>query len=189
LYRSIFGIALIAIAWSGSASAMGSCDGTYAASLLHALPGRPVVGLDVRNPSSRNQRLADRFLAGIREAGIATGTDPNVMLHVSTSEIIDTVGGSGRRVERRSAGLSALQSGNLRSLPAMPSNRITAPRPSRASPILDLRVNATRRNESRISWAASVQCRATGTDEGRLAQDLGRVIGGALGKRIERRGL
>jgi hypothetical protein len=189
LHRSIFGIALIAIAWSGSASAMGSCDGTYSASLLHALPDRPVVSLDVRNPSPRNQRLADRFLAGMREAGVATSTNPNVMLHVTTSQIIDTVGGSGRRAERRSAGLSALQSGNLRSPPAMPSNRITQPRPSRASPTLDLRLDATRRNESRVSWVAHVQCRATGTDTGQLAQDLGRVLGSALGRRIERRSL
>ncbi len=189
MYRSIFGIALIAIVWSGGASAMGSCDGSYSANLLHALPDRPVVGLDVRNPSPRNQRLADRFLAGIRTAGVATGTNPNVMLHVTTSQIIDTVGGSARRPERRSAGLSALQSGNLRTLPAMPGNRITTPRPSRTSPLLDLRVDATRSNESRISWVAHVQCRATGRDEGQLAQDLGRVIGGALGRRIDRRGL
>lgn len=189
LYRSIFGIALIAIAWSGSALAMGSCRGTYAAFLLHALPARPVVALDVRDASPRNQGLADRFLAGMREAGIATGTDPNVTLHVTSSQIIETAGGSGRRPERRAAGLSALQSGNLRSRPAMPSNRITAPAPGRAPPMLDLRVDAIRRNESRVSWFASVQCRATGTDRGQLAQDLGRVIGRALGKRIERRSL
>jgi hypothetical protein len=189
LHRSIFGIALIAIAWSGSASAMGSCQGSYAAFLLHALPQRPVVALDVRDNSPRNQRLADRFLAGLRQAGIATGTDPNVTLHVTTSQIIETAGRSGQRAERRSAGLSALQSGNLRSRPAMPANRITAPPPGRASPLLDLHVDAIRRNETRVSWSATLQCRATGTDQGQLAQDLGRVIGSALGKRIERRSL
>lgn len=189
MHRSIFGIALMAIAWSGSASAMGSCQGTYAAFLLHALPPRPVVDLDVRNPSPRNQRLAARFLAGVREAGIATGANPNVTLHVRVTETIESPRGSGRRPERRSAGLSALRSGNLRRPPAMPSNRITAPPAARASPRLDVHVDARRRNESRVSWAATVQCRATGTDEGRLAQDLGRVIGSALGRRIERRSL
>ena len=189
MYRAIFGIALIVIAWPGGASAMGSCQGTYAAFLLHALPPRPVVALDVRDPSTRNQRLADRFLAGMREVGIATGTVPNVTLHITTSQIIDTARGSGRRAERRSAGLSALQSGNLRSRPAMPANRITTPPPGRASPLLDLHVDARRANETRVSWWASVQCRATGTDQGQLAQDLGRVIGSALGRRIERRGL
>jgi hypothetical protein len=189
LYRSIFGIALIAIAWSGSASAMGSCRGTYAAFLLHALPPRPVVALDVRDVSARNQRLADRFLAGMRQAGVATGTDHNVTLDVTTSQIMETASGPGRRPERRVAGLSALQSGNLRSRPAMPSNRITAPPAGPAAPTLDLRVDARSRNETRVSWFASVQCRATGTDRGQLAQDLGRVIGSALGKRIERRSL
>jgi len=189
LYRAIFGIALIVIAWPGSASAMGSCQGTYAAFLLHALPPRPVVALDVRDASPRNQRLADRFLAGMREVGIATGTVPNVTLHVTTSQIIDTARGPGRRAERRSAGLSALQSGNLRSRPAMPRDRITAPSPGRAGPLLDLHVYARRANETRVSWWAAVQCRASGTDREQLAQDLGRLIGGALGRRIERRSM
>jgi len=189
LYRAIFGIALIVIAWPGSASAMGSCQGTYAAFLLHALPARPVVALDVRDASPRNQRLADRFLAGIREAGVATGSVPNVTLHVTASQNIETARGSARRPERRSAGLSALQSGNLRGRQAMPAGRITAPRAGRASPLLDLHVEARRANETRVSWWASLQCRATGTDQGQLAQDLGRVIGSALGRRIDRRGL
>lgn len=189
MYRTIVGIALIAIAWSGHASAMGSCRGTYAAFLLHALPLRPIVALDVHDVSPRNQRLADRFLAGMREAGISTGTNASVTLRVTTSPIVDTAGGSGRRPERRSAGLSALHSGNLRGRPAMPSNRITASPPGRASPLLDLRVDASSRNETRVSWSASVQCRPSGTDQGQLAQDLGRVIGSAFGRRVERRAL
>jgi hypothetical protein len=31
-----------------------------------------------------------------------------------------------------------------------------------------------------------MQCLITGSDEGSVAQGLGRVIGGALGKRVER---
>jgi hypothetical protein len=39
------------------------------------------------------------------------------------------------------------------------------------------------------SRVASVQCQMTGADEGSVAQELGRVIGGALGKRVERQAL
>ena len=44
-----------------------------------------------------------------------------------------------------------------------------------------------RRLTSRLAGEApSMQWRMTGSDEGRLAQELGRVIGGALGTRVER---
>jgi hypothetical protein len=57
---------------------------------------------------------------------------------------------------------------------------------SAGQPLLVVRVDATEGKTTRVSWIASVQCRVTGTDEGRLAQELGRVIGGALGTRVAR---
>ena len=54
-----------------------------------------------------------------------------------------------------------------------------------AQPLLVVRVTAAGK-DARIAWVASMQCRMTGSDEGRLAQELGRVIGGALGTRVER---
>ena len=42
-----------------------------------------------------------------------------------------------------------------------------------------MRVEATAVKDARI---ASMQCRMTEPDEGRLAQELDRVIGGALGR-------
>jgi len=54
---------------------------------------------------------------------------------------------------------------------------------------LFLRIDATEGTATRISWVASIQCRMVGSNEGRLAQDLGRILGGALGQRIERRPL
>ena len=56
-------------------------------------------------------------------------------------------------------------------------------------PLLFLRIDATVDTETRISWVASVQCQMIGSDEGLLAQELGRVVGGVLGQRIERRPL
>jgi hypothetical protein len=42
---------------------------------------------------------------------------------------------------------------------------------------------------SRLDDGATVQCQMVGSDEDRLAQELGKVIGGALGQRIERQPL
>ena len=56
-----------------------------------------------------------------------------------------------------------------------------------AQPLLALRVDATEGKNTRIAWVASLQCQITGRpDDGGVAQELGRVIGGALGKRVER---
>jgi hypothetical protein len=46
-----------------------------------------------------------------------------------------------------------------------------------------VRVDATAVKDPRIAWVASMQCRMTGSDEGQLVQELGRVIGGALVER------
>ena len=69
----------------------------------------------------------------------------------------------------------------------MPATGMRASRPAPAAqPLLVLRVDATEGKNTRIAWIASLQCQMTGSDEGDVAQELGRVIGGALGKRVER---
>jgi len=56
-----------------------------------------------------------------------------------------------------------------------------------AQPLLALRVDATEGKNTRIAWVASLQCQITGRpDDGGVARELGRVIGGVLGKRVER---
>lgn len=67
----------------------------------------------------------------------------------------------------------------------------TGMKASRSAPagqlLLALRVDATEGKNTRIAWIASLQCQMTGRpDDGSVAQELGRVIGGALGKRVER---
>ena len=72
-------------------------------------------------------------------------------------------------------------------LPPMPATGTRASRPApTAQPLLVLRMDATVGTDTRSAWIASVQCRMTGSDEGDVAQELGRVIGGALGKKVER---
>ena len=179
-------VVFVALAWASTASAMSSCEGSYAATPLHPLPQHIVVGLDIHDASPRNQRLADRFLAGVREAGVVVGAEPNVLLHVNSSRLNEALAGPSRGQEQSYPELTGMQGGAAPTLPAIPSDRLTAPRTPRAPSMLILRIDATEGHDPRISWVASVQCRFVGADEGQRAQDLGRLIGAALGKRIER---
>src|SRR6185295_18659883 len=89
-------LAASVMVWCGGANATTSCQGTYAATPLQPLPERVVLDLDLHDRSKRSLVLADRFLKGIREAGIAVGQDANVLLHVSTSRLGDTSSGADR---------------------------------------------------------------------------------------------
>ena len=186
--RNAMLLAASVMVWCGGASATPSCQGTYAATSLQPLPERMVVDLDIRDRSRRNLMLADRFLRGAREAGIAVGPDANVLLHVSTSRLGETSSGATRGAERTYSELGGLAGGGMRpELPPMPATGTRASRPApTAQPLLVLRMDATVGTDTRSAWIASVQCRMTGFDEGDVAQELGRVIGGALGKKVER---
>jgi hypothetical protein len=186
--RNTMLLAASVMVWCGGASATPSCQGTYAATSLQPLPERMVVDLDIRDRSRRNLMLADRFLRGAREAGIAVGPDANVLLHVSTSRLGETSSGAARGAERTYSELGGLAGGGMRpELPPMPATGTRASRPApTAQPLLVLRMDATVGTDTRSAWIASVQCRMTGSDEGDVAQELGRVIGGALGKKVER---
>jgi hypothetical protein len=182
-------LAASVMAWGSGASAAPSCQGTYAATSLQPLPDRVVVDLDIRDRSPRNLMLADRFLKGVREAGVAVGQDANVLLHVSTSRLGGTSSGTPRGAERTYSELGGLAGGGMRPrLPPVPTTGMKASRSAPAAqPLLALRVDATEGKNTRIIWVASLQCQMTGRpDDGGVAQELGRVIGGALGKRVER---
>ena len=182
-------LAASVMARGSGANAAPRCQGTYAATSLQPLPERVVVDLDIRDRSPRNLMLADRFLRGVREAGVAVAQDANVLLHVSTSRLGETSSGAPRGAERTYSELGGLAGGGMRPrLSPLPTTGMKASRsaPS-AQPLLALRVDATEGKNTRIAWVASLQCQMTGRpDDGGVAQELGRVIGGALGKRVER---
>ena len=181
-------LAASVMAWGSGASAAPSCQGTYAATSLQPLPERVVVDLDIRDRSPRNLMLADRFLKGVHEAGVTVGQDANVLLHVSTSRLGETSSGATRGAERSYSELGGLAGGGMR--PRLSPLPTTGMRASRSAPaaqrLLALRVDATEGKNTRIAWIASLQCQMTGSDDGDVAQELGRVIGGMLGKGVER---
>jgi hypothetical protein len=78
-------VEILAIALAAAAAAMPTCEGTYSAMSLRSLPDHIVVGLDIHDQSPVNLRLAERFLAGVRKAGVDVGPEANVLLHVSIS--------------------------------------------------------------------------------------------------------
>ena len=182
-----FGVAIVVSA--APAGALSTCQGSYAATSILPLPGKLQVDLDVRDRSPRNVRLAERFLAGVREVGVAVGGgQPNVLLHVSTSQLGGTASRASRGLETNYPELTGLQGGSQGSMQALPSTSV-GPRTATQQPLLSLRIDATAGSDARVAWIASIQCRMTGSDEGRLAQELGRVIGSSLGQRVERRPL
>ena len=124
-------LAFSATVWCGGASATPSCQGTYAATLLQPLPERVVVDLDISDRSKRNLMLADRFLTGVREAGVAVGQDANVLLHVSTSRLGET-SSVARGAERNYSELGGLAGGGMRPRPpSMPGTGVMGGRDSR----------------------------------------------------------
>ncbi len=183
-YWAIAAAEILVVTFAGAAAAMTTCEGTYSAMALRPLPAAIVVGVDIHDRSPENLRLAERFLAGIRKAGVAVGPGPNVLLHVGTSRYNLPLGGGGRGA-RNLPELSGLRSGMEVGLPTMPDTRFGTPRPVSSPPPLNLRVDATEGQKPRISWTVVVQCRRLGADNGALAEDLGRLIGGALGRRID----
>jgi hypothetical protein len=177
---------VLAAGLAGRAGATETCSGTFAAELLHPLPERVVAGLDIRDQSPDHLALGRRFLAGMRTAGVTVGPAPNVLLSITSSRLEIGTDQPDGRAERDATAPPGLQGGVQQGLPAMPDTHMgeTASPPS--PPTAIYRVEAREPSARRISWVANVQCQLLGTDDGAAAEDLGRVIGGALGRRIER---
>ncbi|HME20175.1 MAG TPA: hypothetical protein VKI44_02215 [Acetobacteraceae bacterium] len=169
------------------ANASPTCQGSYTAALLQPLPPHVVAGLDVSDRSPRNLDLAERFVTGLRNAGVAVGTQPNVVLRVTTSSLGQDSAQSDRGSVPDYSDFAGLHGGLQPTLPTLPSMGLTASRSPPAPPLMFVRVEATVQGATRISWVASVQCQMIGSSEADFAEELGLVIGSALGERTERR--
>ena len=181
---------LLALNLAGTAAAMPTCEGTYAAESLQPLPARIVVGLDIRDRSPDHLRLGERFLAGIRGAGVTVGPQPTVLLSISSSQIdLSQNRPDNTTAEPVNPDAYGLQGGFQLSLPNIPDTRFATPSTPPSPPLLIFRVEVTAGQPPHISWVANVQCQMIGADDGARAEDLGRIIGGALGRRIDRQPL
>lgn len=181
----IAGSGLLALAGAGGAAAMPTCEGTYAAELLRPLPAPIVAGLDIHDPSPEHLRLAERFLSGLRDAGVTVGPRPNVLLSISSSRIAMAPAQSGGSSEQTSPEMFDLRGGFQLGLPKI-SDALRGTSGAPPPPMLFFRVEASEAGAARVSWVANLRCRMIGANDGARAEELGRVIGGALGKRIDR---
>jgi len=184
LFAAIAGLA--GFAATDAATATPTCQGSYSTASLAPLPARVVVNLDIHDRSPRNVDRSERFLAGLRSAGVAIGAQPNVILHVTSSRLGEVETWTNRGPVQGRSELPGLQGGLQPVLPPLPSQGIMAPRSPPPPPLLYIRVDARASDSTRIAWVASVQCQMTGLDEGQLSEDLGRLVGSTLGKRTER---
>ncbi len=175
---------LLAIAASPAAMAMQGCDGTVAATSLQAIPEHPTVGLDVRDNSPQTQKLAQRFIAGLRLAGVTVESKPNVLLYV-TGSTLDGGSGHGGGSARTYSDLSVLNGGKMPKPPPMPSEQLRGRRTSPQVPMLSIKAQATVSGSDRVGWVALIQCKRTGSNDGQFATELGQLVGGILGKRVE----
>src|SRR5262245_11864502 len=140
---------LVAILCCRSATAIETCQGTFVATPLQPLPANVVAGLDIRDRSARNLMLADRFLLGVKDAGVAVSPQPTVLLHVTTSLLGADVNQPSRAAERSYADLSGVRAGMDPTLPGMPRATATTRPPPRTPPLLFLRVDASEGSASR----------------------------------------
>lgn len=165
--------------------AMDSCSGSYAATLLHPLPSPLVVGLVLSDNSPRNVDLAARFKAGLRRAGIAVTGAATVQLSLRATMSGSDGADDPALPPPAGSGFSWGNGGVDQQLPG--ESRFGAGRPGPGPVTLRLRAEIRRSPADPVAWVATLQCARQGSDDRELAYDLGTVIGGAIGRRVERR--
>jgi hypothetical protein len=189
-------LVLCSAALAGRVQAMDSCTGQYSAAALQALPVPNVVALDLRDSSDTNVTLARAFTDGMRAAGQrvdGAATTKLTLVYQILGQDNASAGGSGAPGGAGSgwsdwSGSNApwLQGGQSAALPDMPRYDMFSPAPAPQPVMLMLRAQLRDAQTNTVDWVATLQCNPQGNDNRQLAYDLGRLIGGALGKRIDR---
>lgn len=168
-----------------AAQAMGSCNGTYSATLLSAMPAPLVVGVTVYDDSPRNLRLAARFKDGLRQAGASLDGKPTVMISVIANQVGGGSGPGGFGSDQDlDSSFNWWGGGVGRQLPDQ--SQFRGQRQPVAPVTMQMRIEARPTAGSGVAWVAQVNCTRNGNDDESLAGDLGFVIGRSIGKRVDR---
>jgi hypothetical protein len=179
--------------------AMSSCTGEYSTAVFHPLPVPTVVTLNLRNRADPSAARARAFLNGIRDAGVQVSGEPTVSLTV-TYQILGEGSASSPAANAPMAigpGASGwgsqwgnsqnwLTGGWQGALPDLPRQGLLQPRPQAQPALLVLRVEADNIQTKATNWIGMVQCTMQTSDDKALAYDIGRLVGGSLGKRVSR---
>jgi len=176
---ALLGTVLLACTFGSSATvparAASVCSGTMRASLVHPLPAPLVVGASRRITDAPNPELAQRFVAGLREAGVIVSEQPNATLSIA--------------VAVRTAPRSQIKSGTYNSFEWM-NGVLGAPKgQSQGLRTASLSISAVLADkaQSSQSWVATIDCKVQTDDAGELAQFMGETIGRAIGRQIDGR--
>jgi hypothetical protein len=185
----------LAMCIAGPAKAMDSCSGMYSATLLHPLTEPTIVALDLADSSDVSKHLAEAFTNGMQEAGTTVAGAPTVKLRLSYQILGQggsTNGGGGGLNQGGGAqtgwtgwsggDAAALQGGQTAALPDIPNFDAFSPKQPVQSALLVVRFEARNVGAEAPDWVASLQCTMQGTDNKTLAYQLGRLVGGAIGK-------
>lgn len=180
-------LAVLAGILAATPAAAQRCTGTYAATALRPLPPPVIVALDIRDPSPENQRLGQRFMQGVRDAGAKVDGTATAGISVFYSVLgldTDRLSGGG---ERSFADFGNFSGGGLNpSTPSEARMRVIPPRHPHSPATLALRAEVTHRGSTQVDWVLSLQCQMTEQEPMELAYEIGRLIGGALGRTVPR---
>jgi hypothetical protein len=185
----------LAVCIAGPARAMDSCSGMYSATLLHPLTEPTIVALDLADSSDVSKNLGEAFTNGMQEAGTTVTGTPTVKLRLSYQILGQGGSGNGGGGGLNQGGgaqtgwtswsggdAAALQGGQTAALPDIPNFDAFSPKQPVQSALLVVRFEARNVGADAPDWVASLQCTMQGTDNKTLAYQLGRLIGGAIGK-------
>lgn len=186
--------AAMLLAITASAVAMESCTGQYSATSLQPLPQPAIIGLDLHSSTPVNASLGQAFTRGMREAGVQVSGTPTARISVTWQAVgqgagnpsgagLGTGGGAGWQTWSGGA-RGGLQGGMSAALPDFPDARMFAPRQSARSALLMLRAEVRKVGSQSVAWVATVQCTVQSADSELLANQLGRLLGGAIGRRV-----
>ncbi len=185
----------LAVCITGPARAMDSCSGMYSATLLHPLTDPTIVALDLADSSDVSKHLAEAFTNGMQEAGTSVAGTPTVKLRLSYQIIGQGGSGNGGGGGLNQGGgaqtgwtswsggdATSLQGGQTAALPDIPNFDAFSPKQPVQSALLVVRFEARNVGADSPDWVASLQCTMQGSDNKTLAYQLGRLVGGAIGK-------
>ncbi len=179
----VFVACLVGLAGFGhSAWAMGSCSGSYSASLLRPLPAPLVVGVVVLDNSPRNLQLASRFNAGLQQAGIAISGTPTAQMTLTVT-LNSGLGGSDAALVPQQDYSFSWRNGYDLQRPGQ--TQFGGNRQAPQATTVQLRADLRPSLSEPVAWVATLQCTMQGSDEDQLAFDIGSLLGGGIGKRVD----
>jgi hypothetical protein len=170
----VLGVAMLTGgAWLTGAQAAGSCKGSLATALLHALPSPLSVALQTSVDNSANPDLARQFVNGLRQVGVNVTQDGNTTLSMAVS------------VVPAAATPNNLVGGTYKGFDWVSGQPTPGAGTTISGSSLSLSITLTDNAQSTQSWIATLQCSVQTDDSAVLAEDIGEIIGRNIGQNFD----